>query len=68
MLEEQLDRSTQRSHAIPVPLQVMTGLHFVTCGSFQPAIGDCMDIGLSQPYVTRMLSGFVSELITDKAK
>ena len=62
MLQEQLGRSTQRSHAIPVPLQVMTGLHFLACGSFQQVIGDSMDIGLSQASVSRIVSRFVSKL------
>ncbi|MBN3303577.1 HARB1 nuclease, partial [Amia calva] len=42
-----LERETARSHAIPVPLQVLTTLGFLATGSFQRELADRSGIGQS---------------------
>lgn len=48
-----LERETARSHAIPVPLQVLTTLCFLATGSFQRELADRS--GISQSSLSRAM-------------
>ncbi|XP_026090023.1 putative nuclease HARBI1 [Carassius auratus] len=48
-----LERETMRSHAIPVPLQVLTTLGFLATGSFQRELADRS--GISQSSLSRAM-------------
>lgn len=53
ILEPNLTRPTQRSHAIPAHLQVLSVLGFLATGTFQREIAD--RAGISQPSMSRIL-------------
>lgn len=53
-LRPMLEHQTQRSHAIPVPTQVLATLRFYASGSFQSVVGDVT--GLSQSSIRRIVN------------
>ena len=57
-LKDYLDPPTRRSHAIPVHVQVLTALNYLSTGSFHRVVGDSQDIWLSQSSVTRIVNRF----------
>jgi len=52
---EDLERKTERSHAVPVDTQVLAALQFCSSGSFQWMLGH--STGLSQASVSRVITG-----------
>nr|XP_054775320.1 putative nuclease HARBI1 [Lytechinus pictus] len=60
MLAGDLERQTDRSNALPVPIQVLTALRFYAVGTFQKMHGD--EASLSQTSVCRIIK-HVSEAI-----
>ena len=66
ILQEKLQSPTCRSHAIPVHLQVLSSLSYLSTGSFHRVVGDSSDIQLSQSSVTRIISNFTEALVSMK--
>jgi len=60
ILRDDLERQTDRSHAVPVETQVLSALHFYSSGSFQWMIG--RSTGLSQASVSRVINGVTDSL------
>jgi hypothetical protein len=60
MLNEELERPTRRSNALPVDVQVLTALQFYGTGSFQWMVG--RSSGLSQPAVSRAVDDVTNAL------
>ena len=56
ILEERLQAPTCRSQAIPVHLQVLTALNYLSTGSFHRVVAESRDLQLSQSSVTRIIS------------
>ena len=48
-----LERETARSHALPVPIQVLTTLGFLATGAFQRELAD--RLGMSQAALSRTI-------------
>lgn len=59
-LQDTVGRRTRRSHALPVPTQVMAALRFYASGSFQSVVGDAM--GVHQSSVSRAVAGVTEAL------
>ncbi len=59
-LEPQLRKETQRSHAIPVPVMVLSTLGFLATGTFQREIGDRS--GISQPTFSRTMPAVLAAM------
>ncbi|KAI2646902.1 hypothetical protein H4Q32_026559 [Labeo rohita] len=59
-LEPQLRRETRRSHAIPVPVMVLSTLGFLATGTFQREISDRS--GISQPTFSRTLPAVLAAI------
>ena len=64
LLEDQLVRPTNRSHALSVSTQVLIGLRYLASGSFQQVIGDIL--GVDKSTVSRVLIQFLDALISKK--
>ena len=62
ILEPALSSPTQRSHAVPVNLQVLSVLYYLASGSFQRVMGDSHDINLSQSSISRFIGHFCAAL------
>ena len=60
LLHDDLQRQTERSHAVPVETQVLAALQFYSSGSFQWMLGQ--SIGLSQASVSRVITGVTEAL------
>ncbi|KAJ8046569.1 Protein ALP1-like [Holothuria leucospilota] len=58
---EDLERATNRSHSVPVAVQVATSLRFFASGTFQNVLGD--SCGLSQPTMSRIINSFTESLV-----
>lgn len=61
ILEPNLTRPTNRSHAIPAHVQVLSALGFFATGTFQREIGDRS--GISQPSMSRILPAVLDGII-----
>jgi hypothetical protein len=59
-LKDDLERPSNRSHALSVPTQVLTGLRFFATGSLQRVDGDVH--GISQPSVSRCVTAVSTAL------
>jgi len=55
LLYDDLERKTERSHAVPVDTQVLAALQFYSSGSFQWMLGH--STGLSEASVSRVITG-----------
>ena len=53
ILNDQLTPKTKRSHAIPTNIQVLASLYYLANGSMQSVVGDCRDLNISQPSISR---------------
>ena len=62
VLEPELGRVTARSHAIPVLLQVLSALYFLSTGSYYRVLGDSSDINLSVASICRIVHRFTLAL------
>jgi len=60
LLRDDLERQTERSHAVPVETQVLAALQFYSSGSFQWMVG--RSTGLSQASVSRVITGVTDAL------
>ncbi|KAK0141786.1 putative nuclease HARBI1 [Merluccius polli] len=56
-----LERQTARSHALPVPIQVLTTLGFLATGSFQRELADRS--GMSQGALSRAIAAVLNGII-----
>ncbi|XP_062579744.1 putative nuclease HARBI1 [Saccostrea cucullata] len=59
--QNELQRPTMRSHALPVSLQVMVALRFYATGSFQAVVGDVHNI--SRPSVFKVVKDMTQCLV-----
>ncbi len=59
-LEPQLRKEIQRSHAIPVPVMVLSTLGFLATRTIQREIGDRS--GISQPTFSRTMSAVLAAM------
>ncbi|MGH0165421.1 UNVERIFIED_CONTAM: hypothetical protein FKN15_053481 [Acipenser sinensis] len=60
MLNSELESTTARSHAIPVPVKVTAALHFYATGAIQTTAGDRS--GISQSSMSKMLTDVTNAL------
>ncbi|XP_066931127.1 putative nuclease HARBI1 [Clytia hemisphaerica] len=60
LLRQDLQRPTQRNHALSVESQVLISLKFLACGSFQQVVGDV--IGVDKSTVSRIVPQFCQAL------
>ncbi|KAK0143826.1 putative nuclease HARBI1 [Merluccius polli] len=61
-----LERQTARSHALPVPIQVLTTLGFLATGSFQRELADRS--GMSQGALSRAIAAVLNGIIRISAR
>ncbi|KAK0136438.1 putative nuclease HARBI1 [Merluccius polli] len=61
-----LERQTARSHALPVPIQVLTTLGFLATGSFQRELADRS--GMSQGALSRAIPAVLNGIIRISAR
>ncbi|XP_062373197.1 putative nuclease HARBI1 [Sardina pilchardus] len=65
-LGPRLERETARSHALPVPLQVLTTLGFLATGAFQRELSDRS--GMSQSSLSRAMPAVLDGIIRMSAR
>lgn len=61
VLGPELERSTRRNRAVPVPIQVLTTLGFLATGTFQREMADRS--GISQPTLSRIMPDVLGGII-----